>query len=390
MLEYGCAFPTWHYQHKWRGTFAHKKWKLNLSSVVALDQQHLTRITCGVVSSEAALKYRLECLIQACHDPTSVSPQASSMACGRAFAHIHSNPMQRRVLQKDSRTETNGGDWVWWKVGNLWTNCGQKYVQSNIVHDENVYMGCSGPWSLGISLFWRVSGNGIMYAVWFGPIIAWWWRTPFLLIAKVITAHVWWYSFCSPLFLQVASWNLPLPHIFAHDRLTLLAPWLSVTGEKTRSSESHADFCFFPKFPQKPPCKSASCALGLHGVNRPMWTGWLARCCAKLYCPLWCCFESLSLIVLFGKKNNKLITAASCASVNIQTLPQCFFVSLSFKTNQKVVMVNDQCINQWLTYVVWREKLLCLTVGRGQNEWTEIFVVCVHVFAWMSKCIMNE
>lgn len=44
-------------------------------------------------------------------------------------------------------------------------------VETNIAPDDNV-AGLPGPWSLGISLMWRVSRNVIMCAVLYGPRIA--------------------------------------------------------------------------------------------------------------------------------------------------------------------------------------------------------------------------
>lgn len=74
-----------------------------------------------------------------------------------------SSAMRIIILQQDSRTEDMVGDWVWWKVVDLWTHFRPKQRGGDVVADDNP--GSSGPWSQGNSLLWSPSRDVIMFAV---------------------------------------------------------------------------------------------------------------------------------------------------------------------------------------------------------------------------------
>lgn len=99
----------------------------------------------------SVVKYRPEHRIQAWRDPWSMSSKASSTACRRrmrwwgAGDYPPSTAMRIIILQQDSRTEDVVGDWVWWKVVDLWTHFRPKQRGGDVVADDN--LGSSGPWA---------------------------------------------------------------------------------------------------------------------------------------------------------------------------------------------------------------------------------------------------
>jgi hypothetical protein len=138
-------------------------------------------------------KYRLECRIQAWHDPWCLHkppPLPVEGVRGMRWWGWRSYTFQRHA-ENNYAIGFKYGEYggrlsvmkSGWPVNQLRTTAARwKLTLSQMI----TYLGCSGHWSLGISLLWRVSRNVIMCAVLYGPRIACWWRSPFLLIA----AHI--------------------------------------------------------------------------------------------------------------------------------------------------------------------------------------------------------